>query len=570
MIHINHFNATNVPILTKKLRKTKIYCISSSSRLYFYKSSKSKEKTVNPNWDFELDIDLFRCHTLSFLLNSSKFASKKVYIGKVEIDVTSFLTQGDGKKLIDNPTQSINFDFQIKTIIPTESFLKFSISYFPVIYPSITLKDIQCTFIHIWTSYSPSNPTNYDTQNNLVEISMIQGYKYKNGKNIQGAYKLYNKNTIWESVGCSSQNQYFYGQTGLSQISSLCCHRIKNKYEVFILNSANYQGTVTLNLVVENEKKVKIIQNQQYIVPKTKHKIIGTVVTYEIQCKLNHKYCFPFCLNVEQNGNTNFFSFPCLSMEIDSSSSTKYDNYFNNSVIQHIKRNFSNFENVPFAKIYQINNEKISLLKHFTDNNLPVNFNLNIFIGGATIFESNPLDDIYPDDVTIWEPKIIIFDKNTHERCRKVEKSYSFHFNKRQIFDFEYYSNVKMNLNQFDINQIIIFILYCDIEMEYTDIDGGFLISQDNNEYHTLLFKNMIYPDKNHTHYIVCFRFEYVEDSWTIFPMRSYYSKKRKLLKALDYQISNNWIIPDEFILQQNESNNYDVSEKELSIGSDS
>lgn len=47
-----------------------------------------------------------------------------------------------------------------------------SISYNPIIYPSIELKDI--SFIHIWESYSPSTLANYDFQYNPIEICMIQ------------------------------------------------------------------------------------------------------------------------------------------------------------------------------------------------------------------------------------------------------------------------------------------------------------------------------------------------------------------------------------------------------------
>ena len=106
--------------------------------------------------------------------------------------------------------------------------------------------------------------------------------------------------------------------------------------------------------------------------------------------------------------------------------------------------------------------------------------------------------------------------------------------------------------------------------MEYTDADGFFLITQEFDDHLTLLFRNMVYPDKDNTHYIMCFRLEFIEDSWVICPMLSYCTNKKKLLSSTQYLISNNWVFQDENFSEQNKSNGCDISEKELSIGDDS
>lgn len=562
MIHINNLNAIYIPILTKKIKKTKIYCLSQSSRSYFFKSSKSNEKTINPKWDLELDIDLFRCHILTFLLFSSKEKGKKVYIGRVDINMISFLLEEKGKDLINQPQKTIQYEFQIKTTIPTESFLKISLSYYPVVYPKIELNDIECNYIHIWATFSPPN---YDFQNNPIEISMIQGCKYGNTNGCYwGSYSFYSKQTLWENVGYNSQNEYIFTPSGLSQIHSLSFHRINLKMITFILNVSNYQGTVTMNLVLENEKEVKIFNNQQYIVPEIKHKKIGILKTYEIQCEPNHKYCFPFCMfRQKYDHQILFFDFPCLSMKKISSSSEESDDDFNSLIINQIKTKFAYFNNLDFFLHHQINNDEVTLLKFFEDLDLPVNFDLKIYVGGGTVIKCSDVDFEY-----FWEPFLYIYDKNKNESCKVIDKTL---INKKSCsfnaFGYECNFCIELNLNRLDINYVFILIIYSDIQMEETENDGFFLITQQNKESQAFLFANMIYPDKFNVHYAICFRLEYVEDSWVIYPMRSYYKTKRKELNAIDHLILNNWFLPDNNYSIENQKNDVDISEKELSIG---
>ena len=90
MIHIRVISAENLPVYTKEVRKTRIYCFSSSACRYFYGSFKNKDNTINPKWNGEFDADLLRCSSLSFILFSSRLLSKEVYLGRVDISSMQF------------------------------------------------------------------------------------------------------------------------------------------------------------------------------------------------------------------------------------------------------------------------------------------------------------------------------------------------------------------------------------------------------------------------------------------------------------------------------------------------
>ena len=96
-----------------KPQKARIDCFSQSSIKYFYGSYKKNEKTQDPKWNINFDIDLFRASTLKFVLYSTKILSKDEYIGQVEIDLQDFFTQETGKQIISNHNISHEFQYLI-------------------------------------------------------------------------------------------------------------------------------------------------------------------------------------------------------------------------------------------------------------------------------------------------------------------------------------------------------------------------------------------------------------------------------------------------------------------------
>lgn len=563
MFRVRIHNAENLPILTKNVRKTRIYCFSTSSCKYFYDSFKNKENTTNPQWNCEFELDLFRCNTLTFLLYSSRLLSKEIFIGQVDINIPLFFLQEAGKQILNNPQSSTRLEFPITSCANSNAILSLSISYFPTAYRPIKFEDISNPVLHIFVTHTPSIPLS--TNENPIEIELLQAYFIEDKKSgfYNGLYFNFNKKTQWETIGYSSLGQYIQGQTGLTQIHSISLNRINNKFEFFILDVSDYKGVVTLNFVIEKKGKIKTIKDQQYIEPhNSKKSKKGTLKTVDVLCEPNHKYCFPLYLFYEKkvikkDAFDLTFSSPMYTIcEKPSNSIENYFNEFYSQIIEKAKSNIPQLKDVNFFKTTVLNHsEKVPLINVFNDLNLGINYKLRIYIGGSTSYK-----DEEGSDTDYWEPRFIIYDKQSCKRNEEIEKSLikkpfyvsPIFTSKKPVFGMKWNSYVNLNLDQFDMNKVVVFAVYCDASLESADEVGFYLISQVGNygddkseDNERLLFRNLIFPDKNNSHFLICFRFEFIEDGWEIFPMRFYFKKKKKMDSVLNSLFANNWVMPE-------------------------
>ena len=152
MIHIRVLQAQNIPVYNNQHRKTLISCFSVSSYRYFYGSFKSKDKTTEPSWNAEFDADLFRLIELNFSLYGTRFMSKNVFLGNVNIDFIDFLSKPPGNQILSGPEISIRFEFPITTFTPSNAFLSLAFSFTPTIYRPIEFNPSFHTnyFIHLF------------------------------------------------------------------------------------------------------------------------------------------------------------------------------------------------------------------------------------------------------------------------------------------------------------------------------------------------------------------------------------------------------------------------------------
>lgn len=562
MIHVKVLQADNLPVLNKKSRKTRIYCFSSSSSHYFYGSFKSKESTTNPQWHGEFDADLFRCSKLTFLLYSSRLLSHEEFLGRVDVDIVDFFQQKSGKKILSSDNDSLGCSFPITSCSSSNASLILSFSYNQIDYPPMNSHSIPDPIIHLWPTFSLSD------QNIPIEVELLQAYFVKGKKNgLNGLYYNFNTQTSWESVGSSSLNTYIFNPTGPSQIHTFSPHRIDSKYEFFIVNNnSNFKGVVTLNFLCEREGSQKIVKNQRFILPHEKHTKNGIMKTVDVNCEPNTKILAPILMYCQcksfKNDKIEFATIPSIKSDISDSSSN-----FCADVIEKAKATVNKFNNVTFHQTNVMNNnEKHSLIKIFTDLNLRICFNLRIYIGGLYEHKDREGSRKY-----YWEMQFAVFDKETLLRCHEIEKSLTkkpnlvspILNNGKPLYGMKWNSYVNLNLDKIDMNKVILFIIHCDASLESATTDGFYLISQMDGDTESLLFRNMVFVDKKHSHYLVCFRLEFVDDGWEIFPMRYHFAKKKKMNPVIDSLFANNWVLPDALVNPVNPRNFISEEEEE-------
>lgn len=541
MIHIKIIKAENLPIITGSVRKTKICCFSCSSFRYLLGEFKNNENTTNPEWNAEFDVDLFRAVTLSFCLYSSRFFSQDVFLGRVDIDLLKYFQSESGKQIINSPQNCIECKFPLTSCSSSNSILTLSFSYIPITYRPIKFDQIPDPVIHLWASFNPPIELNDQLSESPIEIDILQAYPIKDekGEFSQGLYYNFDKSTSWEAIGGSSLSKYFYGPTGLTQIHSFKMPRIEKYYEFFVLNVSNYTGIVTLNFIAEPRGDIKTVQDGHCVIPCKNMNQIGVIQTIDVSCEPNKKYCAPIYMKYEIEAR--FFYRKYYLFNDFTSLNTEKDSEINTQIIEKAKELIPMIKDVNFVQTKTLTNiEKVSLSKTCQEFKIESNSNLRVYVGGSNVVYDNDGDDVYN-----WHPNFIIYDKETHQKCPEINKQIKNLTQKQlksnKIYNFRWNFCNDINLNQFDTNKIIIFIISCTNPLETSNNDGYFLISQVNDNNETLLFRNMVYADGYCSSYATCFRLEYIDEDWNICPMRHYFQKKDQMEKAIDSMISNDW-----------------------------
>lgn len=554
MIKVNIITAENLPVPTKKERKTKILCLSTSSCNYFYGSFKNSENTRNPNWNCSFDVDLFRCCTLYFKLYSSQLLSKDIFLGEVNINFSKFFYESPGNDILKIPYECIKCEFPITSCSSPNAKLSLSFLFIPKSYRPIQFKDVSKPFIHLWATFTPT----IQGIDNNIEIELLQTYAIQEKKTKSGYFFNLNNSHSWESVGYSSSNRTFLGPTGFTPIRTFFLKRINGLFNFFIVNVKNYSGVVTLNFIAEKKGKKEYLDDKYFISPKKEKNLIGTVKTVDIRVEPNKRYCAPFFLFTEKKLIKRVFEF-CPFQQLTTHNFDSKSDYsdqicseipFQSSIIEVAQSEIEYLNDAHLMKTFVLpHSEKVSLAKIFSEFNQPYRPKIRIYINGSTTHSNGQSSYTH-----YWKPFFKIFDVNSGQLCSEISKQLKkkpfFHF--RSLFEkdtlpFEWHTYVDLNLDEIGIDKIVIFNIKCMSTLESAKPPGIFHITShvdDDNEREILLFRSPIYVDLHKSYCGIFMRFEFIEDAWNVVPMRYTFTKKKKLDVAIEALFRNNWVMP--------------------------
>lgn len=564
MIRIRVLEADNLPVYNNQFRKTLISCFSVSSYRYYYGSFKSKEKTTHPSWNAEFDVDLFRLVELNFSLYGTRLFSKDIFLGNATIDFIQFVSKPPGNQIIGSPDCSIRYEFPITDCDSPNAVLSLSFAFIPTIYRPIEFNPSSYSKnnIHLWATFSPPL-NNFETP---VDIELLQAFSIEDEQSDikYGLYYNLNKETPFECIGKSSSPHNFLGPTGLTQIHSFAISRMNGKCTFFILNVANYTGTVTLHFILDPKGKFDHFDDKNYMQPKNSQEI-GTIRTIDVKVEPNKKFCVPYFLYFETHEfkKNTFEFFECETIanfdktkiqnengQREYSDRVRSEIEFHSEIMKNVRLIPEN-ENVNFLRTNVLPfSEKVSLVKTIEDFHLQPECDLRIYVGGSRTFSIG--NDAYTD---FWNQGFIVYDKNSGQRCPELSQTltskpinqYTATFSKSFLpLKLKWNSILTLNLNQIGSDKILVyFVSASSSRLQEALPSGFFMISHLCNEYETLLFRNLIYADLRESHFAVCFRFEFCENEWKILPMRRYFNDKNEMDFVIDSMHANNWILPE-------------------------
>lgn len=554
MIRIQVIGAENLPVPTKKERKTKIFCFSKSSCKYFYDSFKNKENTQSPKWNSTFDVDLFRCSVLTFKLYSSRLLSRDIFLGEVIIDFSSYLLQSPGNEILKEPYGNIRCEFPLTSCTSPYSILSLSFQYIPTFYRPIQFKDVSNPFVHVWATFTPS----IENIDDNISIDMLQAYVIKEKNSKKGYFYSLNNFHSWESVGYSSSTQTFLGQTGYTPIRTFFLERMNETYNFFIINVLNnYSGVITLNIIAERQGKMESIDGKYFISPRNNKKhLIGTVKTVDVKVEPNKRYLVPIYLfyqrkmlkktfeinqfqqltTINQKSNDDFADQICSQIP------------FHSGIIEVAQSEIEDLNDANLKKALILpENDKVNLQKIFQEFNLRVFSKIRIYINGSTTVSTGQ-----NAHTNYWRPMFTIMDAKTgqkyHEISKKLTKKPLYHF--RGIFEksqlpIEWHTYVDLDLDEIGIDKIVIFKIGCLSTLDSASPPGVVHITHIENDTETLLFTNPIYVDTCLSFFTTFMRLEFIEDSWNITQMRYPFGKIKKMDFVVDALFKNNWVMPD-------------------------
>lgn len=569
MISIRVIEVDNLYISNKKLRKTLISCFSNASYHYYYGSFKSKSKTAHPRWNKVFNVDLFRLIDLNFSLYGAQIFSKNVFIGNVHIDFVQLLSEPPGNQILINPGREIRCEFPINSTHTTNSYLSVSFSYSPKIYHPIQFKPATYfkQIIHLWATFSP--PIENDNKNQ-VEIEFLQAstiYDDDRRNTHNGVYYILNNETPFECTAKSSSPRFFLSQTGQSQVHSICLTKIEGCVTFFILNVKDFSGTVTLHFVLEKKGQFRHFSGRSFMKPKTAHPKIGTIETVDVSVKPNTKKLVPIFNRLGGHPYLpNSFEFGrCKSdAEIEKRTITTE----NNAEIEfheEIMKNMASIHEVSKVHFLRVNVlpivKTVSLKKTMFDYGLKFDPNLRFYIGGSTTYTTG--NSVVVDT---WKQGFIVYDKGTGQRCTQFSDEMKPRHKSFLPTKFKWNSILGLNLNSIGTEKVLVYFIHCDSCLESANESGFFMISHIENQKETLMFRNVMFPEVIKEHFASCFRFEFIDDDWQIFPMRHYFKDEKEMNFAIDSMHSNNWVMPEILLHQKHDVNDVEFSDDEYLI----
>ena len=238
---------------------------------------------------------------------------------------------------------------------------------------------------------------------------------------------------------------------------------------------------------------------------------------------------------------------------------------FHRSIIELANSAINEFKDVNFRQIFLLpNSEPVSLQRTFHDLNLQYSPNIRIYINGSTSVSDGT--NCY---INLWNPFFIILDSKTKKRCRDIK----IEINSKKLFQKEVFGNdwhtfVDLNLDQIGNDKIIVFNIQCSSPLESALPTGLIFISHVEGENETLLFRNPIFVDSNNSYYATFFRFEFIENSWHIIPMRNYFEKEDEFTFFINEASNNDWKITKPLLDKINENLMSESSNEELLLES--
>lgn len=576
MLNIRVLEVENLPVYTKKPRKTSISCYSSSSYHYFYGSFNSKDKSKNPKWNASFNIDLFRLIDLKFDLYATKSCSKDIFLGSVNIDLIQFFSKYPGNQIIGNAGVNIRSEFPITSTHSANSYLSLSFSYSPKIYRHIQFKPtlLYKKLIHVYASFQPF----IEFYKTPVEIELLQAIPVFESLKRTPRYGIYynlNKDTPWETTGDSSSDRYFMSPSGRSQIHSLSLSKMDGHFTFFILNVADYSGTVTLHFVYEKKGKFHHVDDVKYMKPKTAKAKIGTIQTVDIQVHPHRKILVPLFLFLRTNL---FHVHHCESVTetaVNDGYSDQSENEFHSKIMKNVK-NIKDASHIDFFRVNVLPTAKtVSLERVLSEFHIQQNMNLRFYVGGLTTYiEGNATCTDF------WNQGFIVYDSKTGQRCSQLcneltskpisqttvhpRVSHSYLLTK-----FRWNSILNVNLNSIGNDKVLVYYVSCNSELELANHPGFFLISSFLDQSETLLFRNQIFPEIKNAHFATCCRFEFVENDWKIVPMRHYFNDQKEMDFAIDSMKANGWVMPEILSARKNKMLDHETLSDEYLIRDD-
>lgn len=530
MIHIQVLRTRNLKFPGNKLKKTEILCFSKLTEFKYYhgcSSNKSNKKTENPIWNYEFDLDLIDAHSLIFEIHVNSMFARNRFLGQVKIDLFQFLTQGEGKQLINNPNQRFEFQFPIST---QDATLDLSFIYSELIYHPIPVEDIKNPIILAWLTLDPI--IEYDGINNPIKLELMEVNVGCNNlylcyyKNIY--YSLYNEFVSWKNTRIESSDKNAFVGSEFAQIHKFHLNSLQGVYAVFILNVSNYTGKVKFNLIAKNWKYPQV----------NEERMIGTITTIDVQVEANKKYVIPCTFHLEKENEKQFLeidSIPTNNVVFDKTCQTDNDyldyifseNQFHSEIISMIKE-----ANPLLSNINIINNNilpqkgQFSIQKLFRNVGLQANSTIRIYYDGFDKMDS------FFSVLDMTNKKIS--KKNVKGIKEKKEWGRSYNL----CFGFSAFYDIDLNIIGKDkaifindtnkLNQIY----HVDVAMTF--IDG---------ENETLLFKNKIEIENKYARYSVLLKIVNIDDDWMLIPVNHGFDYKHEMNSAFERLINDQYLI---------------------------
>ena len=310
MLKITVSKAENLPLISKKERKTTIYCFSTLYLTYFIDSFKNDEKTKNPKWNREIKVDMFRCGSLVFTLYGTQMLSH-VFIGKVEINMSQFLLEGPGKEIFQEPFHQVNCSFPLTFCESSNAKLHLSFLYVPRNIPQVQYEHIKDPFVYVWVSLSPPMPN----PSQFVEFELLQIVPDQDEKTKECLAYTLGQHHSWEQIGFYSSKLYHLAN-GIAPLAIINLMGNGYRYHFFIVNvPEGYSGNVRVNFLAERTQCFKSVRGQVYDVPSPDYGIFKTV---DIKVEPNKKYSVPFYMYFSNTfvKKSQFGSFDLIETEI--------------------------------------------------------------------------------------------------------------------------------------------------------------------------------------------------------------------------------------------------------------